>query len=406
MASYEKLPSGRYRGVYRDASGKKRHTPATDRMLDALEAAADAYAKSRRVARLNSGTLMARVAWGDWWDAIMEGRVWESDHGLTLQQTARSYLMPQWRTVPLNEIVRSGNEKTGAQEWVDRLVAGTAPVDMRRPDWKPRPLSASYVQRIWSAFSWSIGVALDKEVLLASPIAGVKIPKRQKRPKKYVSPATAAKLTSSGRMRQDYADAVAFGLETGLRPGELTGLHAHRIDWETRMLTVAETYVFRQKKIRGWPKDGDARVLPLSDRALEILRRRLDGRDLRQPCGIEHMRGERCRRPLVFLTDADPRAGTAGGRPLHRDVLLLAMHNAADAAGVEPVSGYALRRGYATRLAEGGLDAFALAELMGHADVKQSQEYVQQASTNRARALAALESTAVRSATGSSEPAA
>ncbi|WP_162830511.1 site-specific integrase [Amycolatopsis thermalba] len=376
MASTEKLPSGRWRGLYRDADGRKRRVSGTfDRKSDALDAAVEEQAKAKRKAAAADGRLSARTPWGAWWEIVRENRHFESDAGRTEAALVRGYVMPRWRDVPLNQITQRD-----IQRWVDQLERGKAPVDMVDPKFEPRPLSASYVQRIYSPFRVSITAALEEGVLDASPCAGVKLPKRQKRPKKFVSTDEATKLAAE--LRSDYADAVAFMLDTGLRPGELTGLHAHRVDLDAGVITVAETYVYREKKIRPWPKDRDAREIPLSARAVEVLRRRLAGRDLREPCGIEHMRGEKCRHPLVFLTDAK--------RPLNRDTLAYHLRKAAEAVGVEAKSGYALRRGFATRLAEGGLDVFQLAEVMGHADINLSREYVQATSTARARVLAAL----------------
>lgn len=371
-------------------------------MLDALDEAKDQEQKQKRKAQRARGALPARITWGDWWNVVSDDRDRESDSDRTDDQIVRAYIRPQWGNVPLNEIVQSGDDRLGAQEWVRKLEAGTAPVEIVRPGWKPRKLSASYVQRIWSVFSWSINAAIP-EVLSASPIAKVKLPQRKRRVKKFVTEAEAEQLAAKGGLRQDYADAVAFGLETGLRPGELTGLHAHRINWDAGVLTVAETYVFRQKKIRGWPKDKDTREVPLTPKAVEILRRRLDGRELKQPCGVPHFRDEPCNNVLVFLTDPTP-PFSSGGRPLHRDVLALAMKGAAERAGTEPKSGYALRRGFATRAADGGLDAFALADVMGHADIAMVQEYVQASAGRRGRVLAALGGTGQQAAPAPQPP--
>lgn len=375
MASTEKLPSGRYRGVYRDAAGRKKYTPAQDRKQDAREDAVEAEAKAKRRAAADTGTLSARTTFAQWWETFTSTRHLESDTGLTEAQNARAYLLPKWADVPLNRITQQD-----VQRWVIALERGSAPVEMRSPRYSRRPLSASYVRRVYSTFRVAITAALEAGVLDASPCAGVKLPTVGKRPKTYMATDEADALAEE--MRGEFADAVEFALETGLRPGELTGLHAHRYDRRRKVLVITETFVFRAKKIRGWPKDGDAREVPLSTRACEILDRRLQGRDLRESCGVPHMRGERCTHPLVFLTRL--------GRPLSRDVLNYHLRQAAKTAKVDAKSGYTLRRGFATRLAEGGLDAFQLAEVMGHSDIRQSQEYVQTTKTARARVLAAL----------------
>lgn len=361
MASVEKLPSGNFSGVYRDAAGKKRRVKGTfDRKTDAREAAQEAEVKARRQAAVRAGTLSARTAWGEWWDIHNSRRSWESDNGHTEDNIVRNYLLPRWGGVPLNAITHRA-----VQGWIDDIKSGRAP---------------SYVQRIYSVFRVSMTAAVDAEVLNASPCVGVRVPKRQKRSKPYASVEDAERL--GGEMPECYRDAVEFALETGLRPGELTGLHAHRVDLGEGWLIVAETYVFRQKRMRPWPKDRDERLVPLSSRAVEIVKRRLAGRDLSSGCGLPHIGGEVCRSPLVFL-------GVRGGT-LNRDILNFHLRNAADSAGLVRKSGYSLRRGFITRAAEGGLDVFTLADIVGHADVNQTKEYFQKTPTVRSRTLAAL----------------
>ena len=263
MASAEKLPSGRWRGLYRDADGKKRRVPGTfPRKSDAKEAAQEAEVKARRTAAAATGTLSARTPWGAWWEIVAADRHFESDAGRTEAQLVRAYVKPRWEDVPLNKIIQRD-----IQKWVEHLERGKAPVDMVDPKFSQRPLSPSYVQRIYSPFRVSITKPIDDGILDASPCAGVRLPKRAKKPKTYMTPEESAELA----LRQDYRDAVDFMHETGLRPGELTGLHSHRIDRKRRVLTVAETYVFRAKKIRGWPKDKDARQVPLTARAWTLI---------------------------------------------------------------------------------------------------------------------------------------
>jgi integrase len=234
-------------------------------------------------------------------------------------------------------------------------------------------MSPAYVHRIYSVFNVSIKAAMRApyRILDASPCAGIQLPKRPKKAKPYLSTATADAYRDRerGRLRADYADALDFDLETGLRPGELGGLHADRLDLDRGWMLVAETFVKRRRVIRPHPKDKDVRMVPLTGRAIEILRRRLADRDLGAGCGL-------------------PR--TDRGNPLHPDTLGRAMKHAAERAGVERRSPYAGRRGWATRAAEGGLDAFQIAEILGHSTLTQAQEYVQQTPAARLKLTAAL----------------
>lgn len=376
MASFEKLDSGLYRGIYYVNGKKERtHAPHFEYARDAKEAAEELAVKARRQAAAQSGTLSARITWADWWETFSADRVFDSDTGETEAQIVRIYLLPRWGPVPLNEI-----NAVAVRSWVTDLQRGKAPRDADERYPRRGTLSANYVRRIYAVFSISIRGAIDKGVLTASPCVGVKLPVPQKRAKTFV--ATDELKVIAPTMQDVYADAVEFLLETGLRPGELAGLHSHRIDWKRKVLVVAETYVYRKKQIRGWPKDGDERVIPLSEKALAILKRRLAGLDLNQACGVEHMHGVKCSHPLVFRGHR--------GAVMNRDTLNGQLRQAAERTETAAKSGYAFRRGFATRLAEGGLDAFALAEVMGHSDINLSAEYVQQTASERARVLAAL----------------
>jgi hypothetical protein len=64
--------------------------------------------------------------------------------------------------------------------------------------------------------------------------------------------------------------------------------------------------------IRPYPKDGDTRSVPLSSKAIEILKRRIEGRDLKSGCGVPHTDGATCTSHLVFR-NAD--GGVANCRP-------------------------------------------------------------------------------------------
>jgi site-specific recombinase XerD len=64
------------------------------------------------------------------------------------------------------------------------------------------------------------------------------------------------------------------------------------------------------------------------------------------------------------------------GQPLSTSQLWWHLAAAAEKAEIDHKTPYGARRRYATRLAEGGLDAFALADLMGHSDVSITRGYV------------------------------
>jgi integrase len=371
MAWVEKLPSGRYRGGWRDPNGRKHYISDSgrgyERMKDAKEAAQEEEVKARRRAAKESQRLSPSITWGEWWDLIGEEKTTDgpTDTARVVRNIVRAQLRPKWGDVPLNEITYQRVKK-----W-----ATIGELKVRKG------MSPEYVHRIFGIFSWSFQQALDEGVLDASPCAGVKLPKRPKKARPYIAVSDSPKIGE--HLRGDYRDAVDFDLETGLRPGEICGLHADRLDLDTGWMTVAEVFVTRARVIRAYPKDDDMREVPLSAKAIEIIRRRLAGRDLNAGCGVPHADGATCTSALVFLTDR--------ARPMSPKTLSEHIKNASHKAGLPRKTAYAGRRGWATRVAQGGLDPYDMADVLGHEDLKQlKKSYVQKTPAARGRVLAAL----------------
>lgn len=376
MAWADPLSGGGYRAAYRDTERRKHyvkdadgHTVRYGRKTDARLAGAEAEANARRSAAAQAGALPASITWGQWWDILARDRTFEdTDTGPAERSIVEAHLRQKWGNVPLNKITF---------EQVDDWV--------RRGELRVRTgMSPGYVHKIYSLFNLSIKAAMKPpaRILHASPCAGVELPKRRKKAKPYLSVATADAYRDRGQLREDYADALDFDLETGLRPGEICGLHADRLDLERGWMLVAEVFIPRRRIIRPFPKDADARMVPLTPAAIEVVRRRLADRDLGSGCGLPHSDGSACQSTLVFRTMRH--------RPMHPTTMRYNLGAAAKRAKVERRTPYAGRRGFATRAAEGGLDAFQIAEILGHATLEQAQEYVQQTPAARMKLSAAL----------------
>ncbi|WP_190821478.1 tyrosine-type recombinase/integrase [Saccharopolyspora pogona] len=303
MAWADPLPGGGYRGGYRDSAGKKQYVkdPATGRTRkfgrkkDARDAATEEEVKASRRAAIANGLEPARIPWGAFWDSISDDRGARlSDTNVVEHSIVENYLRPKWGKVPLNQIITRGSAEHGVQEWVNDLEHG------RVDGWKlSRPPAPSYVHRIYAVFQASMTVAKDTGVLTTSPCVGVKLPRKSKRAKPYLDAENAEKMGE--HLRSDYRDAVDFSGETGLRPGELCGLHANYVDRERGWMSVREVLVARRRVIRSFPKDEDVRAVPLTPKAIEILDRQLKGRNLTHGCGLEHTDGTECASALVFL---------------------------------------------------------------------------------------------------------
>jgi integrase len=374
------MPGGGYRGGYRDSAGRKRYVKDTSgrtvrygRKSDAKIAAQELEITARRQAAPSEVAESARITWGEWWDLLAETRTFDdSDTARIERSIVENHLRPQWGETSLNQI-----SKRDVQRWIDsgRL--------------RPRPgLGAASIRRIYGVFSVSINRAIADDVITASPCVGIKLPVVRKRPKPYMTDEhiDAYRARPEGRkgpaLREDYERVIRFALETGLRPGELCGLHADRADLgiATGWLDVVEVFVTGKKCIRPWPKDKDVRTVPLTTRAIEILRRALDGRDLTRGCGVPHSDGADCRSDLVFRT--------VTGLPITPKNLNDRLGDAAKAANAPARSPYSARRGFGTWAAQ-NLDAFTLQKIMGHADMEETEGYVQLTEAARGKLLSA-----------------
>lgn len=376
MASAEKLVSG-WRGVYY-VHGEKRHTkpPHHPRKRDAIAAAEEARVVAYRQAAQDAKTLSAGIVWGEWWDLLSTKRTFnDTESGYNEAHLVARYVRPQWGETALNRI-----KKKDVQDWIDALIDGTAQRNLMRDVGAKTKLSPSYIRKIYGVFTISINHAVEQDVLGASPCVNITLPKVPKKVQPYLSVGAQGK--TGERLRGDYKDALDFAMETGLRPGELCGLHICRVDLDTGWLQVSDVFVRRLRVIRPSPKDEDTRLVPLSDRAIEIATRRSVGRT-RTTCGLPHTDGS-CESDVLFRTDRD--------RVMSQNIFGEHMRRASVGAGLGRRSPYTTRRGAATILANGGMDAYELARIFGWADINQAWAYVQQTPNARSRALAALES--------------
>lgn len=362
------VPTGKWRGVYRDAGGVKQHTkaPYYTRKKDAKAAANAKEVEARRKASRERGDLLPNIKWGAWWDTIADERAAEhaGDAASVELSRVRSVIRPRWGDTELNRIKRGD-----VQKWVDVLAA---------------KYSASYVHNCYITFRVSMNKAADDGGPLdASPCVNIKLPPIPKVKRSYLEVSEAPQI--GVHMPKGHGDSVELGLETGMRPSELAGLHVNRLRLKAGWLEVREVYVRRRKTIKPLPKNGKPREVALTPRAIEIIERNLQGRELTGGCGYPHDDGTKCDSVLVLVNSK--------GRAVCPEQLRQRMITGCKKGGVSRKSPYAARRGYSTRLAEGGLDPWEHARQMGHATLEQTMDYNQVTARARGRILAALGNT-------------
>lgn len=186
------------------------------------------------------------------------------------------------------------------------------------------------------------GIALP-----GNPVANVSKPPPSKPRERRLKEGEEARLLASlDQCRNRYMRPLAeLAIETAMRQGELLALQWDRVDLKRRIAFLPET------------KNGEARAVPLSSRAVAILQdlpRRIDGR--------------------VF--------------PISQGLVVQAWGHAVKRAGLENLHFHDLRHEALSRLAErGDLSVLELAQISGHKTLQMLKRYTHLQAEKLARKL-------------------
>ncbi len=210
------------------------------------------------------------------------------------------------------------------------------------PDGLPRnPVPRGLVSRAWTMAPYGLLGNIRRRVTRSA--LRLKAPQRLPR---GLTPAEVGRLVGSFRTLRDKAIALLM-LYGGLRSSEILSLQMQDFD-------------LPGGKVRVWGKGGRERVVPVDADALRLVHRY-----------ILYERPE-SEESLIFLAAKGPHSGKpltpAGLRRIFR------YHRAR--SGVPAGNPHRLRHTYATNLAQAGVDAYVLRDLMGHAHIESSLVYI------------------------------
>jgi len=363
----EKLESGRYRAIYRDASGKKRTVPGPTytHKKAAVRAANAAEHDARKSTWRNPDR--GKQTWDEWCDE--EWWPHRSVEASTLHRDLSrrdKYLKPRWGDVPLCDITR-----TDVKKWA--LVLAQTETGRENDAGDPEVLSSSTVQRIIHLLSASLSAAVEAEVLDANVAARIKLPPSPPAQERYLTHdeyrAVVAELPSD--LDVLIAETLAH---TGMRWGELAGAHRHRLNLGT--LLVVETWDRVERKIKAYPKGKQIRDVPIP----QWLAEKLVEWPREETCGLKH---RACRSGLLIPAQ---RGGAVDGNNWRNRVWIPAVER----AGVGHVRVHDLRHSYASWQLQAGRTLEEIGRLLGHKSILTTQRYSHLADTKRDHVIAAL----------------
>ncbi|MFC3984952.1 tyrosine-type recombinase/integrase [Streptosporangium jomthongense] len=279
MAYIRRLPSGLYQATVRMPNGKR--TTKTNKLKSVVEK----WAKATE-AKFDQGDIRdpraGKILVSAWHERWAKARVIEKPTRAKNESLWRTHCEPKWGDWPMQAIAR-----VDAQAWVGDLQ------ETRRARHKGRPaaafedpdeiptLSAATIHDVVHLMTSMYKAAMKEHppLVLVNPFLDLELPKRSASAIEFYEHAEAEALyqalerLSGARWRT----LVELGMDVGLRPGEIYGLHGHRVDWIRGQLSVVD--VATRQGLREYPKSMKSnRVVPIPPATLEGMSRLMVGR--------------------------------------------------------------------------------------------------------------------------------
>ncbi len=203
---------------------------------------------------------------------------------------------------------------------------------------KERPRSLATVNNHLRVLSKILSLAVDAELIDSNPCFRVRKFKPNNRRLRVLSDAEEVKLLTALGGKDLIRCIVIVALNTGLRRNEIFSLEWPDIDFQRARLIVRKTKAIKE------------RFVPMNATVTEVL--------------------QSLPRLLCDYVFPSPKTN---GKLID---IKKSFRGAVNLAEIKNLHFHDLRHTFATRLADGGIDVYALMEIMGHADIKTTLIYV------------------------------
>lgn len=350
--------AGTWRAEYRDGAGH-RHSLTRDTRREAQAAASEAERDVRRGRHV--GPRAGRILLGRHESGWRAARVVEATTAATDAGRLERHVLPTWRDVPLDAVTPSG-----VQAWVKRLGV-------------PKPggpgLSAASIRSCHQLLVSILEAARRDGLIADNPARGVTLPATPPGVDRYLTRDEVADIAAELAAPHDLV--LATLAYTGLRWGELAGLHVARLDLLRRRVDVVETLVELpgRREVKAYPKGGRRRTVPLPRGLAAELAAHLVGHG--DPLVFPGLSRHTWARSVLH-----PALGQANTARLERQP---------PDSTIAPFRVHDLRHTYASWLVQDGLTLPEVAAVMGHASIATTMRYAHLAPDTHDRVLGVLD---------------
>ncbi|WP_191094283.1 tyrosine-type recombinase/integrase [Nocardia colli] len=349
MGWAEKLPSGRYRGVYRDAFGKKRSAGIfTNKDVAKRKATAKEDAQRESPTRP-----VPAMTWNEWlpkWRALraVEEGTQKIDDG-----RIGKHLTPRWGHELLKDI-----EQQDVQEWVADLRGVMAPTT---------------VEKCYHLLSGSLKAARKAKLITDNPCHDIDLPKAGPSPERFLEDDEFVALREPLEELDQLIVDVLVG--TGMRMGEAQGLHKEHIDLKRKTISIEWAWDKAVRRLKP-PKDHEKRVIPIGDSLTRILAVVIKRDGLGEPAPVRYVAGRSVRSGLLLAhVDHRPFDADNFGKRFQAASRVAWVGEDDEKRRLGKVRPHDLRHTYAGRLVRAGVPIQQVQKLLGHASLRTTQRY-------------------------------
>jgi integrase len=274
VAYIRHLPSGLWQATVWMPNNKR--TTKTNRLKTVVEK----WAKQTE-AKFEQGDIRdpksGKIKVADWHTRWAGGRVIETPTRAKNDSLWRTHCLPRWGDWPMQAI-----QRVDAQAWVGDLQEtrrarhrGRTVTVFDDPDEIPF-ISAATIHDIVHIMTSLYKEAAKQHppIVIANPFMDLELPKRGATAVEFYEHDEAAALYEAIERLHGpgWRTLAELGMDVGLRPGEIYGLHGHRVDWMRGQLRVVD--VATRQGLREYPKSMKSnRTVPVPPATLERMSR-------------------------------------------------------------------------------------------------------------------------------------